>query len=187
MTLGAKIGYLRRTVGWSQEDLAERLDVSRQSVSKWEGGLASPGLDKIVELSGIFGVTTDYLLKDELEQPAFEENMPAPEFALRQVTVAEAREFMDVKARTAKPLALGVMLCILSPVCLLLLTGFVPDGRVSEAAAVGVGLVALFLFVVPAVAMFVSCGMKTSKFEYMEKEVFNTSYGVTRMVRERME
>lgn len=188
MTISDKIVQLRKQQGWSQEELSERLDVSRQSVSKWEGGLAAPGLDKIVELSRLFEVSTDYLLKDELEEPAPTEPEPLVGEPLRQVTMAEASEFLAVKAQTAKPMALGVMLCILSPICLLFLSGVAGVWRpMSEAIIVGVGLVVLFLLVVPAVAMFVSCGMKTSKFEYMEKEVFDAAYGVTQMVRERME
>ncbi|MDE7336658.1 MAG: helix-turn-helix domain-containing protein, partial [Clostridia bacterium] len=53
----------------SQEDLAEKLDVSRQAISKWEIGDSVPDCDKIIMLGGIFNVTTDYLLKDELQTP----------------------------------------------------------------------------------------------------------------------
>ena len=188
MTIADKIVQLRKRQGWSQEELSEQLDVSRQSVSKWEGGLAAPGLDKIVELSRLFGVSTDYLLKDEMEALAPLEDVSEPETRLRQVTMAEGQEFLDVKAKTAKPLALGVMLCILSPVCLLFLSGVARVWRpMNELVIVGFGLLALFAFVVPAVAMFVSCGMKTSKFEYMEKEIFEAAPGVTAMARERME
>ena len=62
MTLGDKIFQLRKQQGWSQEELAERCQVSRQSVSKWEVNQSVPDLDKLVTLSRIFGVTTDYLL-----------------------------------------------------------------------------------------------------------------------------
>ena len=60
--LSEKIISLRKSRGWSQEELAERLDVSRQSVSKWESGVSNPELDKIVAMSTLFGVSTDYLL-----------------------------------------------------------------------------------------------------------------------------
>ena len=191
MILADKIIELRRRNDWTQDDLAERLDVSRQSVSKWEGGLAYPGLDKIVEMSRIFGVSTDYLLKDETDEPRFSDTPPAFEPAppaRRLVTLEEANEFLAVKAATAKPMAWGVLLCILSPVCLLFLGGCARYWRpMNEYTIVGIGLLVLFALVIPAVAIFVSCGMKTSKFEYMEKEVFDTAYGVTHMARERME
>ncbi|MBE6651403.1 MAG: phosphoglucosamine mutase [Ruminococcaceae bacterium] len=65
MTLSEKITQLRIRAGMSQEELAERVSVSRQSVSKWEIGQALPQLDKVVLLSEIFGISTDELLKDK--------------------------------------------------------------------------------------------------------------------------
>lgn len=82
MTLGEKIFILRRENGLSQEELAERLGVSRQSVSKWESGNVMPDLDKVLMLSEIFSVSTDTLVKDNIgiisdgaedEQDAFED------------------------------------------------------------------------------------------------------------------
>lgn len=63
-TLGEKLQALRRSRGMSQEQLAEQTAVSRQAVSKWELGESVPELDKVVLLSEVFGVTTDYLLKE---------------------------------------------------------------------------------------------------------------------------
>lgn len=64
MGLAEKVQCLRKTKGMSQEQLAELLGVSRQSVSKWESGQSVPEVDKIVQMSEIFNVTTDYILKD---------------------------------------------------------------------------------------------------------------------------
>ena len=66
MILGEKIAALRKQNNWSQEELAEKLQISRQSVSKWESGASIPDLDRIVKLSALFGVSTDYLIKDEM-------------------------------------------------------------------------------------------------------------------------
>ena len=63
MNFSEKLLTLRKSRDFTQEQLAEKLDVSRQSISKWESGQAVPELEKIVALSGIFDVTTDYLLK----------------------------------------------------------------------------------------------------------------------------
>lgn len=63
MTFSEKLLTLRKANDLTQEQLAEKLDVSRQSISKWESGQATPDLDKIVAISAIFDVTTDYLLK----------------------------------------------------------------------------------------------------------------------------
>lgn len=68
MIFADKLIRLRKKNGWSQEELAEKLNVSRQAVSKWEGAQTVPELEKLLQMSALFGVTTDYLLKDELEQ-----------------------------------------------------------------------------------------------------------------------
>ncbi len=64
MILADKIIRLRKKNGWSQEELAEKMQVSRQAVSKWESAQAIPDLEKILALGRLFGVTTDYLIKD---------------------------------------------------------------------------------------------------------------------------
>ena len=66
MKLAEKIMTLRKQRGWSQEELAQQLSVSRQSVSKWESGASVPDLDKILKMSEIFDVSTDALLKEEM-------------------------------------------------------------------------------------------------------------------------
>ena len=81
MNLSEKIQSLRKEKNLSQEELGEKLDVSRQSVSKWESGLAMPEIEKLITLSEIFGVTTDYLLKEgetaNNQEPPAKEEMPA--------------------------------------------------------------------------------------------------------------
>lgn len=67
MKLSEKILTLRKKSGWSQEELAERLDVSRQAISRWESGSALPDANNILLLSKLFGVTTDYLLNDDYQ------------------------------------------------------------------------------------------------------------------------
>lgn len=67
MKLSEKIVRLRKSKGWSQEDLAQQLNVSRQAISRWEGGTAQPDAGNVLQLSNLFGVTTDYLLKDDYE------------------------------------------------------------------------------------------------------------------------
>ena len=67
MKLPDKIVGLRKSNGMSQEDLAEKLDVSRQAISRWESGAAMPDANNILQLSKLFGVTTDYLLNDDYQ------------------------------------------------------------------------------------------------------------------------
>ena len=73
MIMADKIIELRKKNGWSQEELAEHLGVSRQAVSKWEGALSVPDINKVIAMSSLFGVTTDYLLKDDAEAEETEE------------------------------------------------------------------------------------------------------------------
>ena len=67
MNFAEKILNLRTEYGYSQETLAEKLNVSRQAVSKWESGATLPETDKVIALSDFFGVSTDYLLKDNIQ------------------------------------------------------------------------------------------------------------------------
>lgn len=67
MKLNEKILTLRKKMGLSQEELAEKLNVSRQAVSRWEVGSAQPDASNVLQLSKLFGVTADYLLNDEYE------------------------------------------------------------------------------------------------------------------------
>ena len=68
MILADKIIEERKKNGWSQEELANKLGVSRQAVSKWESAGAIPDLKRILQMSELFGVTTDYLLKDRIRR-----------------------------------------------------------------------------------------------------------------------
>ncbi|MBQ3499934.1 MAG: helix-turn-helix transcriptional regulator, partial [Oscillospiraceae bacterium] len=76
MTIGEKIYRLRTEKNLSQGDLAEILEVSRQSISKWENGGATPDLDKIIKLSEVFGITIDELVKNEEVSAPSEEKAP---------------------------------------------------------------------------------------------------------------
>ena len=70
MTMGEKILKLRKEQGWSQEELADRVHVTRQAVSRWESGAAKPDADKLVALCDLFRVSADYLLRDGWERSA---------------------------------------------------------------------------------------------------------------------
>lgn len=63
MNMADRIQYLRKTKGLSQEELADKVGVSRQAVSKWESEQSTPDIEKIIIMSELFGVTTDYILK----------------------------------------------------------------------------------------------------------------------------
>ena len=68
MTLGEKLSKLRKEYNYTQEQLADILGVSRQSISKWESDIAYPETEKLIELGKIFECSMDYLLKDEVAE-----------------------------------------------------------------------------------------------------------------------
>ena len=179
MILAEKIAMLRKQNGWSQEELAMKLNISRQSVSKWESTASIPDLDKIIKLSEIFGVSTDYLLKDEIEDEIISVGDDGTAESVRSVSLEEANAFMELTAYTAKRIALGVMLCILSPITMILLGGMAEYGFVamSEDEAGSIGAIILLLMVGVAVAIFILKGMKLDKYSYLETEKFSLEYG----------
>jgi transcriptional regulator with XRE-family HTH domain len=188
MILADKIIEQRKKNGWSQEELAEKMDVSRQSISKWESAQAVPDMGRIVRLSQLFGVSTDYLLKDELEQPDSAQRTDS-DCELRTVSMEEASSFLQMREQIAARVAVGVMLCILSPILIILLSGAQEMGKLpfTEAQAVGLGLMPLLVLVGCAVALFVTCSLRAHPYEYLEKEPIDTLYGVDGMVRDRRE
>lgn len=189
MILADKIIELRKRNGWSQEELADRLDVSRQSVSKWEGALSVPDMNKILKLSEIFGVSTDILLKDELSLSGTEVIYADDETDVIRVSMEEASAYLFYKESQSLKIALGVSLCILSPITMLLLEGAREAKKISWSAPLceGLGMAVLLLLVAAAVALFVTCGLSGSRYEYLEKEVIDTEYGVDGLVKEKRE
>ena len=192
MILADKIINLRKKNGWSQEELAEKLGVTRQSISKYEGAQSIPDLDKILKLSEIFGVTTDYLIKDELEEEEYapsqmQENESESDRSVHKVTMEMANEYLQIIDWTAGKTAFATMLCILSPIVLLMLGAMseMPNYHISENATAGIGICVLIVLIAIAVTIFILCGMKTKKYEFMEKEDIETAYGVSGMVKEK--
>ena len=112
---------------------------------------------------------------------------PISDSPVRTVGMEEANTFLAVKELNSRRIALGVLLCILSPIVLIVLGGAQDLGLVpiTDMQAGGIGLVTLMLLVGCAVALFVTSGLRTSPFEYLEKEPIDTLYGVDGMVRGR--
>lgn len=193
MILAEKIIKLRKQNGWSQEDLAARLNVSRQSVSKWESMTSIPDLDKIVKMSRIFGVSTDYLLMDEIEE---EPSLDAEEIVQNEelepthsVTMEDASNYMNLIEKASTWIATGVAMCILSPVVLIVLGGLQEYRKIeiTEDATTGIGIVVLLIMIAVAVIFFISNGMKLDKYEYLEKENLSLEYGIAGIVEKKKE
>ncbi|MCM1148759.1 MAG: helix-turn-helix domain-containing protein [Butyricicoccus sp.] len=187
--MAEKIAALRRRAGWSQEELAEKMSISRQSVSKWESGASIPELDKILKMSELFGVTTDYLLKDNIEELGIEvDSGTAEETEGRRVPLEEANAFMELTESVSKKIAAAVWLFIVSPITLILLAGkWGSGGALSEGKAAGLGMTALLVLVAAGVAILIINGMRLKKYEYLEKEKIYTEYGVSGIVQKKKE
>lgn len=185
MILADKIIDLRKKNGWSQEELAEKLGVSRQAVSKWESAQAIPDLGRVLAMADLFSVTTDYLLRDENEAPtpaAVEDG--ASDSNVRRVSMEEASAFLALCRKQAPTRALAVSLCVLSPIPLLMILSRTGEGPAAGVGSI-IGVVILLLLVVAAVVIFLRQGMESKEYEYLEQEDIETAYGVSGMVKEK--
>lgn len=207
MNLAEKIIMLRKQKGWSQEALAERMEISRQSISKWELGTAVPELDKILKLSELFDVSTDYLLKDEIEalpgkcsgkHPA--ETNASPEYISSEnktdyteteskkaayISRTDAVAFMEVRKQASKPMGIAIALFILSPICLILLAGNYKILSVPEDLAAGIGVAILLFLVMIGVSILIFQDSKLSKYKYLETENLELETNTAETVRNR--
>ena len=190
MILADKIIENRKKNGWSQEELADKLGVSRQSVSKWEGAQAVPDMKKIVMMSEIFGVSTDYLLRDEIEHAEVSEAALVDrglEDTVRSVSMEEASAYLEHNEKAASRISTGVMMCILSPVLLIVVTGLAEAGFIGLESAVAEagGTAALIVIVAIAVGLFIREGMHGKPYEFLDNTAIDTEYGVSGMTKER--
>lgn len=189
MILADKIINERKKNGWSQEELAEKLSVSRQSVSKWEGAQSIPDISKILQMAQIFDVSTDYLLKDEIEViedrneiASIEDSVPPR----RRVSMEEANAYIEVEKRVIPKIANGISLCIACPVVLIVLAGLSECGNIiSENMAAGVGLIVLFAMIISAIMIFVKTDDKVKEYKFLDTDDIETEYGVTGLIKER--
>ena len=188
MILADKIINLRKRQNWSQEQLAEQLGVSRQSVSKWESGLSIPDLDKIIKMSSIFGVSTDYLIKDDIteipETATVNTATSYDEDGSVFISLEDANTYMNLCERLSTFFAIGVALCIICPVPLILLGGLSEMAKYAQYEDIfaGVGVAALLLIVAVGVAILIISGMQTSKWDFLEKQSITLEYGIKGIV-----
>ncbi len=187
MILADKITRLRKQFGWSQEDLAEKMNVSRQSVSKWESANSIPDLNKIISLGAIFGVSTDYLLKDEIEkiESVAEENEPG----IIKVTLEKANDYIENKVRASKITSYGVVVVLGSVIPLFLLLGLAGLERVNlnSNIAVAIGLMLMLVMVALAVSIFIKSNQYEEESAKIEDKEIELGYGVKSIIKERLD
>ncbi len=175
MSFSENLHYLRKRDKITQEELADRLGVTRQSVSKWETGEASPETDKLILLCDLFHVSLDDIVRGNLSE---EENR-AEDGGNEEAEEIEKdkREFMKLINRFARNVALGVFLILFGVSVCVLLAGISQtlEGSASELTGI-MGAVAVILFVAVAVFLFVFSGIEYDRFR-KEHPVMPAVYG----------
>ena len=186
MILADKIIKQRKQNGWSQEEFAEKMGVSRQAVSKWESAQSVPELSKILLMADLFGVTTDYLLKDEIDEC---ESVSEEKTTSKRLTLEDANKYINKSKKIALIIAAATFLCVISPITLIVLGGLsdMLDSFISENFACAIGIGVIFMLVAIAVAMFIYADFSNADFKYLEEEYFECEYGVEGMAKARLE
>lgn len=178
MMLADKILLLRKQNGWSQEELAEKVNVSRQSISKWESAQSIPDLDKVLVLAQIFDVTTDFLLTDN---EANETKTPADVYIpddSRKISMEEANAFIKDSKKYGLREAIGAVLCTSCPIPLIFMAGLSSINKLSENFA-GIGGTVILLFIIAiAVSIFIFSGQAMEKYGFIENENHTPLYDV---------
>lgn len=103
MKFSEKLTELRHSRGWSQEQLGERLGVTRQTVSKWELGSTTPELEKLAMMSDIFGVSTDELIKGEPQEASRPSEPSEPDEAIQDTKPLRSRLHFRVQKQADRP------------------------------------------------------------------------------------
>lgn len=186
MIIADKIIRLRKKNGWSQEELANKVNVSRQAVSKWESAQTIPDLEKVLQLSTLFGVTTDFLLKDEIEDEELKKDEISS--SVKKISFDDAKTYIRFRKRAAWCIAIATLLCILSPVSIIVLTSLseLSSSLISQTMAVMVGLVVFFILILCAVPIFIYFGFQNEKYAFLDKNIpFEIEYGVKNFVNEK--
>lgn len=116
MILADKLIWLRKKNGLSQEEFAEKIDVSRQAVSRWEGAQTYPDIPKIILISKLFGVSVDYLLNDEIEDESTSLDRSCENKSeARKISKEEAISYIENYKKIALRYAAFIALLVLGP------------------------------------------------------------------------
>ncbi|MEW6989563.1 helix-turn-helix domain-containing protein [Colwelliaceae bacterium 6441] len=187
MILADKIITLRKQLSWSQEDLAEKMNVSRQSVSKWESANSIPDLNKVIKLAEIFDVSTDYLLKDDIE--AYDTINEGKEPGIIQMSLEQAKQYVDNKIKTSALITKGVMFCVCSVVPLFFLLAMAENHRLNltSSTAAAIGVASILVMVAVGVSFFIRTNQYKSEIELIENEKFELAYGVHSIFKEKLQ
>jgi len=189
MILAEKIIKLRKQLGWSQEELAEKVNVSRQSVSKWESANSIPDLNRIIMLAELFEVSTDFLLKDENESFETGINTSTKDSGIHQVSLEEANQYVESKVNASQLITKGIMLSLCSVVPLFFFLAMAETGRlgVTGDIAAALGIIGILILVSLAVSFFIKTNQFDKDVELIDNDPFELAYGVYSAFQEKLE
>jgi len=187
MILAEKIVRLRKQIGWSQEELAEKMNISRQSVSKWEATNSIPDLNKIIMLADIFDVSTDYLLKDDIETS--ESLNGGRESSTIQISLEQAMRYVENKIKMSHLVAKGVFLCVSSviPLFVLLTMAKTNQLNLTSNVAAAIGVVLILVMVSIGISFFIRTNQYESDIAPIDNEEFELAYGVHSAFKEKLQ
>lgn len=184
MRLAEKIFNERKRLGLSQEQFAEQMEVSRQAVSKWESGQSMPDLDKLVLMSRILGVSTDYLLKEEDvdsfskgaakeaeytgHSSTFWDTSSGQVETVRKLKEEEIKEYRAACFKASKRTSFGVFLCIFGGV----LVNAVEMYEYPKGIDTGLSAVPMLICIAVAVGFFVFSGIQMKKYVFLKMQPF---------------
>lgn len=160
MTLGQKIFELRNKQKMSQGDLAEKLNVSRQSISKWETDASVPELDKLIMLSDLFNITMDELVRDELSEKSADEEKENTEKRSPE-TVVINKQMSTQKIIGFILLGAGILslplLFLIGPTALIFSAAFVFFSLICFFIKKHAGLIIAWILTIAALIFFPTC------------------------------
>ncbi|MDG1732728.1 MAG: helix-turn-helix transcriptional regulator [Thalassotalea sp.] len=178
MILADKIVRLRKQLGWSQEELAEKMGVSRQSVSKWESTNSIPDLNRIIMLADIFDVSTDFLLKDQYE--TYNPSDEGEKSNVSQISLEQALQYVENKVKMSGLITKGVVLCVCSVMPLFFFLAMAETNRLnltSNIAAV-LGVISILIMVSIAINLFIKTNQYEDAVAEIDNKPFELAYGV---------
>ncbi len=156
LNLGENLQNIRKQKNLSQEELADKLNVSRQSVSKWESGSSYPEIEKIITICEIFQCSMDELVKGEIT-----------------TSIAnEKHEYDRFIAKFSKGIAFGVFLVLFGVTLMLMVMSCAPNSESSDRYVI-IGAIVLLLFVVVAVPIFIILGIRMDEIQKKYKNISN--------------
>ncbi|MCO4797852.1 MAG: helix-turn-helix transcriptional regulator [Colwelliaceae bacterium] len=187
MILADKIIKLRKQLGWSQEELAEKMNVSRQSVSKWESANSIPDLNKVIILAEIFDVSTDFLLKDDIEVSGSTNESKEP--GIIQINLEQALQYVDSKMEVSSLITKGVMLCVCSVIPLFFFLALAETNKMNLTGnlAAAIGVVGVLIMVSIGVSFFIRTNQYESDITPIEDEKFDLAYGVHSVFKDKLQ